>query len=172
MNSMNVKKLCEMQRVLDNRIIQEHGLEGKNLEDNKILALLVEICELANETRCFKHWSNKGPSEEDILLEEYVDSLHFFLSIANDRQYNVDRLYDVYVKDLEVKQEQTSLVTAFKESMEKILMMEKNQDPFHYIQSFAAYLNLGKMLGFTWEQIQQGYIQKNEINHKRQDNGY
>ena len=38
----------------------------------------------------------KGPSEKSILLEEYVDSLHFFLSIANYRQYDVDRLYDVY----------------------------------------------------------------------------
>lgn len=169
---MNLKKLCEMQQVLDNRIIQEHGLEGKNLEDNKILALLVEICELANETRCFKHWSNKGPSERNILLEEYVDSLHFFLSIANHRQYDVDRLYGVYTKDFEVKQEESSLVEAFKEIMAKILIMEQNEDPFHYIQAFASYLNLGKMLGFSWDQIQQGYIQKNEINHKRQDNGY
>ena len=110
---MNVKKLCEMQQALDNRIIQEHKLEGKNLEENKILALLVEICELANETRCFKHWSNKGPSQKNILLEEYVDSLHFFLSIANHRQYDVDRLYDVYLTDFEVKQEQASIVTAF-----------------------------------------------------------
>ncbi|WP_338469316.1 dUTP diphosphatase [Niallia sp. XMNu-256] len=169
---MNVKKLCEMQEVLDNRIIQEHRLEGQNLENNKILALLVEICELANETRCFKHWSNKGPSENNILIEEYVDSLHFFLSIANDRQYDVEHLYKVYVSDFEVQQQETSLVTAFKEVMAKILTMEQNQDPFHYIQAFAAYLNLGKMLGFTWEQIEQAYIKKNEINHKRQDNGY
>ena len=82
--SMNVKKLSEMQKVLDERIVKEHGLEGKDLEENKILALLVEVNELANETRCFKHWSTKGPSEESVLFEEYVDSLHFFLSIAND----------------------------------------------------------------------------------------
>ena len=56
---MNVKKLCEMQKVLDDRIIKEHQLEDKNLEENKILALLVEISELANETRCFKHWSTE-----------------------------------------------------------------------------------------------------------------
>ncbi|WP_428908507.1 dUTP diphosphatase [Niallia sp. Krafla_26] len=169
---MNVKKLSEMQRVLDDRIIQEHGLEGKDLEDNKILALLVEICELANETRCFKHWSNKGPSEQNILLEEYVDSLHFFLSIANYRQYDVDRLYDAYMTNFGAEQATTSLVTAFKEIMGKILKMEQNQDSYYYIDAFATYLNIGKMLGFTWEQIQQGYIEKNEINHKRQDNGY
>src|SRR3982750_1200275 len=145
---MNVKKLCEMQEILDQRIMEEHGLEGKDLEDNKILALLVEICELANETRCFKHWSTKGPSKQSVLLEEYVDSLHFFLSIANHRQYDVDHLYDLYVNDFKPSIKQTTLVTAFKVNMEKILKMETNQDGFHYIDAFAAYLNLGKMLGF------------------------
>jgi len=169
---MKVKKLCEMQQVLDNRIMKEHRLEGKDLEDNKILALLVEICELANETRCFKHWSTKGPSEQHVLLEEYVDSLHFFLSIANQRQYDVDRLYDVYLTDFTVKDEQWTLVEAFKDIMSKILMMEHNQDPYHYIHAFAAYLNIGKMLGFTWEQVEEGYMRKNEINHQRQDTGY
>ena len=93
---MNVKRLSEMQEVLDDRIIKEHQLEDKNLEENKIFALLVEISELANETRCFKHWSKKGPSEESVILEEYVDSLHFFLSIANYHQYDVDRLYSSF----------------------------------------------------------------------------
>ena len=169
---MNVKKLCEMQEILDQRIMKEHGLEGKNLEDNKILALLVEICELANETRCFKHWSTKGPSEKGVLLEEYVDSLHFFLSIANYRQYDVDRLYDVYHSDFALSEAPQSLVAAFKDVMSKILEMENNQNPFYYIQAFGAYLHLGKLLGFSWEEIEQGYIRKNEINHQRQDNGY
>jgi dimeric dUTPase (all-alpha-NTP-PPase superfamily) len=101
-----------------------------------------------------------------------VDSLHFFLSIANHYQYDVDRLYDLYVNDFKPSIKQTTLVTAFKVNMEKILKMEKNQDGFHYIDAFAAYLNLGKMLGFNWDQIEQAYMRKNEINHKRQDNGY
>src|SRR3982751_2341359 len=141
MKKMNVKRLSEMQKVLDDRIIKEHQLEDKDLEENKILALLVEISELANETRCFKHWSTKGPSEESVLLEEYVDSLHFFLSIANHYQYDVDRLYDLYVNDFKPSIKQTTLVTAFKVNMEKILKMEKSQDGFYYIDAFAAYLN-------------------------------
>lgn len=168
---MNVKKLAEMQKVLDERIVQEHDLAGKDLEENKILALLVEICELANETRCFKHWSTKGPSEQSVLLEEYVDSLHFFLSIANSREFDVDRLYMAYEKDFAYEIE-ISLVSAFKEIMEKILLMEKILTPYHYIDAFSAYLNIGKMLGFNWEQIEDAYIKKNKINHQRQDTGY
>ena len=56
--------------------------------------------------------------------------------------------------------------------MSKILAMEHNENPFYYIQAFVAYLHLGKLLGFSWEEIEQGYIRKNEINHQRQDNGY
>jgi dimeric dUTPase (all-alpha-NTP-PPase superfamily) len=37
---------------------------------------------------------------------------------------------------------------------------------------FAAYLNLGEMLGFTEEQIEQAYFEKNKINHQRQEVGY
>src|SRR4051812_4620250 len=169
---MNVKKLCEMQKVLDDRIIKEHQLEEKDIEENKILALLVEISELANETRCFKHWSKKGPSEESLLLEEFVDSLHFFLSIANHHQYDVDRLYSQYLSDFNPNKHSDTLVKAFKDIMTKILKMEVNPDRYHYIDAFSAYLNIGKLLGFNWDQIEQAYVRKNEINHHRQDSGY
>ena len=144
---MNVKKLCEMQEILDQRIMKEHGLEGKNLEDNKILALLVEICELANETRCFKHWSTKGPSEKGILLEEYVDSLHFFLSIANYRQYDVDRLYDVYRSDFALSEAPQSLVAAFKDVMSKILEMETQRKSILLYSSIWSVFTFRKI---TW----------------------
>jgi dimeric dUTPase (all-alpha-NTP-PPase superfamily) len=169
---MNYSKLMNMQKELDERIVKEHQLEGKDLNENKILALLVEMSELANETRCFKHWSTKGPSEHSILLEEYVDSLHFFLSIANSFQYDLSRLLKVYEEDLKGTVEYPSLVSAFKGIMMKILVMESQQDAFHFIDSFTAYLQLGSMLGFSQNQIEEAYIRKNEINHKRQDSGY
>lgn len=169
---MKIKRLCEMQKSLDERIVREHKLEGKNLEENKILALLVEISELANETRCFKHWSTKGPSENHVLLEEYVDSLHFFLSIANHSGYNVDRLLEVYTRDFNQTSDEMTLVSSFIHVTEKIVTMKNANDAFHYIDAFAAYIDLGKILGFTWEEIEQAYVRKNEINHQRQDNGY
>lgn len=169
---MRIKKLCEMQQVLDNRIIKEHQLEGQNLEENKILALLVEISELANETRCFKHWSTKGPSEKEVLLEEYVDSLHFFLSIANHYQYDVDHLYEVYLENYRTERDNLSLVSAFLDVTAKIVKMNEENSSYHFIDAFSAYLHLGNMLGFDWEKMEQAYIRKNEINHQRQDNGY
>ncbi len=116
---MNLAKLFEMQRQLDERIEQKHPRqEGEDRLAKKILALMVELGELANEWRGFKFWSNdQNPrttksldamlvgdkdflrirnSQEDCmycegtgiqeetnpLLEEYVDCLHFILSIG------------------------------------------------------------------------------------------
>ena len=127
---MNLSKLFEMQRKLDERIIEEKGLQGQNLLDKKILALQVELGELANEWRGFKFWSNDqeariqvkipcrncgghgegyfagykwtGQKEKCIvcngtgiigvknpLLEEYVDGLHFLLSIGLDENVGI-----------------------------------------------------------------------------------
>nr|QRZ17780.1 dUTP diphosphatase [Virgibacillus sp. AGTR] len=54
---MNLNKLFPIQKELDTRIEREKGLEGQNLLDKKILALQVELGELANEWRGFKFWS-------------------------------------------------------------------------------------------------------------------
>ncbi|MFF0831000.1 dUTP diphosphatase [Brevibacillus sp. NPDC003359] len=55
---MNLQPLFEKQRQLDQYIIKKKGLEGQDLLPNKILALQVELGELANEWRGFKHWSD------------------------------------------------------------------------------------------------------------------
>ena len=34
------------------------------------------------------------------------------------------------------------------------------------------FIGLGEMLGFTREQIETAYLDKNKINHQRQENGY
>ncbi|MEX2104164.1 MAG: dUTP diphosphatase, partial [Bacilli bacterium] len=49
---MNLQFLFHIQKNLDDRIIEEHGLIREHLLSHKLLALLVELGELANETRC------------------------------------------------------------------------------------------------------------------------
>lgn len=57
-DKITLEQLYELQKKLDARIIKEKGLEGQDLLPNTVLALQVEIAELANEWRGFKHWSN------------------------------------------------------------------------------------------------------------------
>ena len=81
---MELMNLFTMQRDLD-AYIQKNNSVIENVFQKKGLALLVELAELANETRCFKFWSTKGPSEREVILEEYVDSIHFLLSLGIEK---------------------------------------------------------------------------------------
>lgn len=174
---MNLTKLFEMQRELDERIVKEKGLEGKDLLPQKILALQVELGECANEWRGFKFWSKdqrprtnepfhtvtlyKGESIPDIgyenpLLEEYIDCLHFILSIGISLGENEARPQTIYDR---------SIVDLFSET---ITWDWKG----HYGCGLTVFLELGKELGFTWEQIEAAYMAKNEVNHNRQSTGY
>src|SRR5690606_14512445 len=80
---MKLDKLFAMQHVLDTRIVQERGLNEDELLFKKIDAFRVELHELENETKHFKYWSSKQPDRAK-MLEEYVDGLHFILSIGLD----------------------------------------------------------------------------------------
>lgn len=153
---MNLPKLFEMQRVLDTRIVQERGLDESELLFKKIDAFRVELHELENETKHFKYWSSKQPDKSKI-LEEYVDGLHFILSIGLELG---EQHYESIVTDTLGKQFRTITLYA-------VLMYEDN----YYSLLSKYYLGLGEMLGFTWYEIEQAYVDKNSVNHQRQESG-
>lgn len=161
---MNLQRLFQMQDTLDKRIETEHNLEGMPLLHKKILALQVELGELANETRCFKFWSTKKASSKDIILEEYVDCVHFILSIGLEKNFQAITLNVNHI--------------AF-ELSEQFLTLYTNITDFivcssldNYLIIFQNFLSLGNSLGFSTEDIESAYLHKNNINHERQDNGY
>lgn len=194
---MNLLKLFEMQAALDTHIEHEHPNVADRLE-KKILALLVELGELAQNWRGFKFWSNDqeprvhvkndcnscgGLGFEEIiefeceeckgygfteyynpLLEEYVDCLHFALSIGLDIDFNINTDFNIvsYGNTLRAFNETFLAVSSFYEG--------PNRSMYRFL--VKELLNLGTHLGFTQEQIEQAYIKKNEINHQRQLCGY
>ncbi len=206
---MNLNSLFKKQQELDKHIVKEKGLEGQDLLDKKILALQVELGELANEWRGFKFWSEDQepnrigyidcdvctdqPGRHEIiyeseilsapcpkcegyaevyvgnrLLEEYVDNFHFILSIGNDLnlyKYECVELIDL-TGDITA---QFNTVFQLIGNWKKESLLMNNDFYFEVVNEFLC---LGKMLGFTWEQIEAAYYEKNEINHARQENGY
>lgn len=203
---MNLQRLFEMQAQLDADILSRHPVqEGENRLNKKILALLVELGECAQEWRGFKFWSNKqmpcttgkclnclglgegyfagnvhtGKKEKCIvcdgtgidlnknpLLEEYVDCLHFILSVGNDLCFDGFFDWDILESD------EINLVEQFKNVFEAILDLSKSEDVYEFVKLFEEFYVLGRLLGFEWKEIERAYIDKNTINHKRQANGY
>ena len=174
---MNLQKLFEMQRQLDERIIREKELEGKDLLPNTILALQVELGELANEWQGFKHWKT-NPQPKPGMLEEYVDGLHFVLSIGlklNEhifdwfREYEANKMPGWYLSN--------TITEQFNEVFFRVsfLLCKIDMDDYSsnlYGDVICYYLGLGEMLGFSWKEIEEAYLRKNAVNHERQERGY
>lgn len=162
---MNFQEMFAMQKELDRHIVNHHHLEQEDLFDRKILALFVEIGELANETRCFKYWSLKPSSPEDVVLEEYVDGIHFLLSLGIECGLeNVGEIAPA--KDIVPLNEQ------FLKIYEAVCSFRAEKDRSSYKKLLSEYLLLGKLLGFSPEAIKEAYIMKNKVNFERQEQGY
>ncbi|MBU8576979.1 dUTP diphosphatase [Bacillus pumilus] len=108
------------------------------------------------------------------LLEEYVDCLHFILSIGNDIGYS-SSIYNLNILKWNVKKVSgvNAFLSLFKGVSSLITGFEDAGMLFHYYRNiFNRFNELGIALGFTSEQIEQAYIDKNAVNHKRQQEGY
>ena len=165
---MDIKKLFSMQRELDQSIQSGRQLGNEALLERKLLAFHVEVCELANETRCFKFWSDKPSSDPSVILEEYVDGIHFLLSVG--LEYGFEDRIDL--KNWTDKVEAKTLSEHFHEVIEAIAFLRKSGDFPAYRHTCRTYLALGEALGYSSADVEEAYMQKNEVNYKRQENGY
>jgi dimeric dUTPase (all-alpha-NTP-PPase superfamily) len=161
---LKTENMFTLQKELDGRIENEHGLKKENLVQEKILALQVEIGELANETRCFKFWSLKPPSAKNVIVEEYVDGLHFILSLGIAFGYESN--------EVTALPEEVGLTERFLQVFDEIAGFRQHSNKQKYETLFSSYLALGKELGFSAEDVLHAYESKNEVNHVRQDTGY
>ncbi|MCA1056394.1 dUTP diphosphatase [Rossellomorea aquimaris] len=162
---MKIEELLHMQKDLDQHIESEHGLEDEDLVDKKILALLVEAGELANETRSFKFWSKKAPSEKSIILEEYVDGIHFILSLG----------LEIGLEEIDVNEQHAGgedLNEQFLHVFKSIVEFREERSVNHFFTMFNQYLLLGEVLGFSRDDVYHAYLNKNKVNYERQKEGY
>ncbi|WP_110114863.1 dUTP diphosphatase [Bacillus sp. CGMCC 1.16541] len=162
---MNITKLVEMQKQLDQHIETKHSLQHEDLVERKLLALLVEMGELANETRCFKFWSVKPSSDRETILEEFVDGVHFILSLGIEKGHTG-------IEILPQIQQQETMTAQFLQVFKEALRFQEDMSESQYIQLFSSYMALGEMLGFQATHIEEAYVSKNEVNFKRQEQGY
>ncbi|MCR8982634.1 dUTP diphosphatase [Brevibacillus laterosporus] len=210
---ISLETLFEKQKQLDDYIIKKKGLgtlPKQELLNNTVLALQVEICELANEWRGFKHWSEDrepkngyealidcdkcdgrgfwfdGPRVlcekckhsgkiTNPLLEEYVDCLHFFLSIA----WQIGLTAEILFVDDEEYETPTNvaftvLLYLVSTINGKCFLRNPPQDiKLHFRAALYIFFSLGyQRFGFTWDEITQAYIDKWQINMQRQESGY
>lgn len=204
---MNLQELIDKQSELDQHILEEHPeLKDQDNTDWKTLALHVELGECANEWRGFKKWSknqeprtmkssigfsNPGGAFQyttNPLLEEYVDCLHFFISIAIEKGWQESLwIYEDAIMDIEEEGFDGGITGAFLEvnyMLSKSYMEKKpiehleeklgmTTPQFYFKSAWFVFMAIGLVgFKFTWEQIYQAYMVKNKVNHERQESGY
>jgi dimeric dUTPase (all-alpha-NTP-PPase superfamily) len=161
---IDLTPLFPLQEALDRQIEEDHGVDYPSTFERRVLALLVELGEFANETRCFKYWSFKAPSPKEKILDEYADGLHFLLSlgiplgakelILSPKEYDIplyDAILDVYGE---------------------VVGLSKSYDLSHYKAAFSAYLGLLPLMGYGEEDAKDAYLKKLKVNHERQEGHY
>jgi len=89
---MELKELFELQNELDQTILDRvtgrmMNVDNKRFLNDKIMALSVEVSEFANEVEAFKYWKQNKRNDKEKQLSEYVDILHFWLSIGNTMKF-------------------------------------------------------------------------------------
>jgi dimeric dUTPase (all-alpha-NTP-PPase superfamily) len=162
--TLKLNDIRQLQDQLDERIMANHQVTRPQTRIRRILALMVEIGELANETRSFKFWSFKGASEKEVLLEELGDCVHFAVSLGIDLKDDVSHL--------EFLKREASLSDQFIDWMSETakLKTEFNLDQYRIVLSYIGSVALA--MGFSANDVYDFYIKKNEINHSRQDHQY
>ncbi len=162
---MDISKIVELQQRLDRRIYNKFDLIESSTFSKRKLALIVELSELANEVRCFKFWSLKEPSSNNIILEEFVDCFHFIVSLG----------LTMHADFMKVDFKDNSCDSCLTTQFTNIISMCSNltiENLNLYYDLFNEINTLAFNLGFTSNEIYDAYISKNEVNHLRQDNDY
>lgn len=190
---MEINKLLNKQEELDNNIIANMKL-GEMRKDflftNRVLALIVELGEFANEIRTFKHWSVKPQSDDQVILEEYVDCLHFLLSITlafddSSLGATLNRVVGAYGDDRLAKLSWVSGLPHNQVMNTTLLSLTSMASELYYnfyedgemsknilVDLWDSFIFLGLTQGFTLDAIEEAYYKKNKVNFKRQESGY
>ncbi|RHM59668.1 dUTP diphosphatase [Coprobacillus sp. AF33-1AC] len=166
---MKIKEQLEemfiMQKALNENILKEFGQDAMT-EQKLQLAILDELGELTHELKGDWCWWKKtqAPVDKQRVLEELVDVYHFVMTW--------EMLYIKEIKDI-LEFYYYSLST-FGQS--------HNGYPYPlYIiitnvtasgRKLDALLKLTSFLNFTFDEVYQEYLKKNQINYERLKNGY
>lgn len=103
------------------------------------------------------------------LLEEYVDYLHFILSIGLELRVSFNSVYSStpFIFGNDITKTFTHLLGDA--SIINSGFEETENEYSIYVNHF---IYLGEILGFTWDEVEDAYYSKNKVNHERQNAGY
>lgn len=177
---VQVAELLEMQQVLDEKILKEHGKE-EYPEDEIKLALFTELGEFLQEVpEVFKYWKKTAVNDREKALEEYADVLHFALSLAN---HNAGTIIEnlKWLENHKMLKHSTFYYSSDAITYSDYWKERSSAEAVHEIiinivnglyEPISGVFQLGNYFGFTWNEVYKAYMDKNSVNHIRVEEGY
>ncbi|PEM10748.1 dUTP diphosphatase [Bacillus wiedmannii] len=169
---LNIQMIFEAQDKLNRKVVEVHGLEGKNLTGDVTQALYTELGELSNEIGFFKYWKKNKTINKARQNDEWADCMHFMASLGNKYDH-VDSILSDRVKDV-MKRDIDHCMN--KEISYRILFEELYKTNFNneyeYAISLASLITIGLKLGMSYEDMEKAYFEKNQVNYDRLSSGY
>ena len=107
----------------------------------------------------------------DRVLEELVDVLHFALSIGLEHEF--DEMLPLDIDPMicykgNINQVEYQFIDVIKADWN----VYEEGGGGYYHEGLELFLGFCQILGYTWEQINAAYLEKNQINHRRLQSGY
>jgi dimeric dUTPase (all-alpha-NTP-PPase superfamily) len=163
---MDLQQLFKIQEIMESNIrenskIDENVLGKENIFDLRFLALQVKVGEIANLTKCYKYTKAKEDIPKERLMFRFIEALKYLLSIGNMHDFNIINLDAVNSSSHE-----KSLIRVFSLIYDEIAQLKDTLHRNNYVDSvnsyirlFARFMNLGRLLGLTFEEVY-GYYMK------------
>ncbi|MBW0594836.1 dUTP diphosphatase [Mycoplasma anatis] len=157
-------KQLELDRELTQKALDLNPNFTKNdLEKRKLIALMVELGEFANEIETFKYWKKTRNLNRDFICEEFADLIHFLVSFGND--YNLPTTINSKIINNDINEQLIETFSAISQANNKI-----NKEKL--LNIFELVLGLAELYGLEENEIAKWYEIKNKKNHERIKTNY
>ena len=162
---MDLQQLFKIQEIMESNIrenskIDEDVLGKENIFDLRFLALQVKVGEIANLTKCYKYTKAKEDIPKERLMFRFIEALKYLLSIGNMHDFNIINLDAVNVTSHE-----KSLIKVFSLIYDETAQLKYTLHRNNYVDSVNSYIrlfsllmNLGRLLGLTFEEVYDYYV--------------
>lgn len=166
----NFRDLINVQKGVNLKITER--LEEKNMKlpdpSDFLLAMHVEVFEFINEVGVWKWWKHNKEKDKEKILDELADVIAFFLAIIEQT--------GAYKKEVDNIIGETTMEFEERETIEilqniSVTIDSISQIPFPLLMAICIVVAQNEV-GATWEEIEQAYLKKSEVNIERQEEEY
>lgn len=159
-----IKDMLERQKAYDAEVFKKHNVDyvSKAQLESALFDELGELMHAQKDDWCWWKFTQE-PKDEDKVLEEYIDVVHFALmfeiTYGGCRYQNEDIEYNYMILKFDSENGEAYVYS-------RVVSSVLDDNVLAYV------IALGLHLGYSIEEIYKEYIRKNEINKERLAKGY